>query len=84
MKTLKEERDRLSSQLLRQGQLLVAEQPKSLADELKDAPKADVCNSLYNDSITHSVTTLICYFIFLGNESFEGTRRDEHSIESIY
>jgi Rab11 family-interacting protein 3/4 len=46
IKSLTEERDNLSSQLLRQGQLLVAETPQSLADELKDAPKADIMKAL--------------------------------------
>lgn len=42
IKSLQEANDRLSSQLLQHGKQLMAEQPKSLLEELEDAPRTEV------------------------------------------
>ncbi len=42
MKSLEEANNRLSSQLLKHGKQLVTEQPKSLLEELEDAPRNEV------------------------------------------
>ena len=42
IKILKEDNNRVSAQLLQHGKVLVNQKPKSLAQELQDAPRGDV------------------------------------------
>lgn len=53
IKILKEDNNRVSAQLLQHGKVLVNQKPKSLAQELRDAPRGDIMRAL-KEQETHN------------------------------